>query len=553
MKDTIVLKYNYSYVISGNNYQTAERQYYQFLEEGKEPRPFALGYVPTDVTVKVTKFGKDEICCEHTFVAYTKPFTFAKDMEVFTNKFTLKRGQAFESKCCETYWIYARGGENGPAVLRVEWIDQEQFMDECQKEAQSSETKAEHFAQYLLSLKEYDRAFQMFCSLSSPCPGLALCYEKGYGTKQDLQKALELYVGMNSRRAEEGIERILNSFSEKRIAYDNVKKTLLLERLGKIKEAYSTAVIPTKMGDNSLEDMRHNVELNIVYFLSLGWPHNDPSYSHTHNVHHLAEYYDMINGVPESERPVYWKTWAEDDPYESGTITKELFDYTAILNTIRAEANKGDVLALGVLIVQFHRDHRVTDHAELAEKLLAIAEKYRRGESNLAFYLLGLYHRTLAKEHFEFYEYDCTEGHVLDYNGTDIEADIMAYANKYAFEPNSLLSRLRTKRAMIRGDSGRQREYHDVCNYITYLYNKTKAEHSPLHQYHHNKAVEYFEIAERYAFHLAIAPLAKDIVEKYPETALHRLSLHEQYVPYIRYFTDDYYRALKKLRGESNQ
>ncbi|MBQ3067240.1 MAG: hypothetical protein IJD18_04340, partial [Clostridia bacterium] len=133
MKDTIVLKYNYSYVISGNNYQTAERQYYQFLEEGKEPRPFALGYVPTDVTVKVTKFGKDEICCEHTFVAYKKPFTFARDMEVFANKFTLKRGQAFESKCCETYWIYARGGENGPAVLRVEWIEQEQFMDECQK------------------------------------------------------------------------------------------------------------------------------------------------------------------------------------------------------------------------------------------------------------------------------------------------------------------------------------------------------------------------------------------------------------------------------------
>ena len=103
MKYPIVLKYNYSYVSSGNYYKKAESEYYQLLAEDKSFRMFALGYGPTDIQLKIQSVTENEIACTHTFSIYSKPYTFAKEHEIITNSFVLRRGEAIESKCYDTY------------------------------------------------------------------------------------------------------------------------------------------------------------------------------------------------------------------------------------------------------------------------------------------------------------------------------------------------------------------------------------------------------------------------------------------------------------------
>ena len=129
-----------------------------------------------------------------------------------------------------------------------------------------------------------------------------------------------------------------------------------------------------------------------------------PAAETSHTTRYLAEYYDLINGVPENERKTYYKTWEERDEYEGGTNTKERFLVDAIIDTLRAEAEKGDVIAQAVLAVQKHK--YISDHAHFADLLYEKAEKRDAAQSAMAYYFLGLYHREIAKNAEDTYKYD---------------------------------------------------------------------------------------------------------------------------------------------------
>ena len=396
MKYPIVLKYNYSYVSSGNYYKKAEREYYQLFKEDLSFEMFAFGFTSTDKQVKIKSISENEIACEHTFGIYAKPNTFSKEHEVITNSFVLKKGKAIESECYEMYWRYASGGENGPATLRVEWITYDQFYDECLKNAKMDSGNAIRFASHLIKAEEYDTAFGLLEATGEDSNELALCYEMGYGTKIDLHRALNMYLKRNNPTSAEGIERIILKLEGKKIVFDDVERAALLEKLGKYKEAYYCAEIPRKLEGHEPETLRRNVELTIIRFLTLGRPHNDPmrypAAETSHTTRYLAEYYDLINGVPENERKVYYKRWEERDEYEGGTNTKERFYEENIIETLRAEAEKGDIIAQAVLAIQYY--DKVDDHAHFAELL----DGCKKEEKGLGYYFLGLYYNYAAQK-----------------------------------------------------------------------------------------------------------------------------------------------------------
>ena len=488
MKYPIVLKYNYSYISSGNYYKEAVREYYQLFTDSKNFETFAFGFTPTDILLTVKEVSENEISCEHTFSIYSKSYTFSHDRETITNSFVLKKGEAIESKCYDIYWRYASGGENGPATLRVEWITYDQFYDECLESVKESNSNAIRFASHLIKTGEYDTAFKILDAADEECYELGLCYEMGYGTEIDLDRALNIYLKQRlNGYADQGIERIVEKLENKKIKLDSVKKTVILERLGQYKAAYSNAKIPRELGDNDPSDLRRNVELSIIWFLTLGRPYNDPmSYiapPTSHTTRHLAEYYDLVNGVPENERKVYYKRWEERDEYEGGTNTKERFYEENIIKTLRAEAEKGDVIAQAVLAVQEHK--YISDHAHFADLLYEKAEKRDAAQSAMAYYFLGLYHREIAKNAEDTYKYD--------------------YRTNYD-------------------------EQSRICK-----------EHS-------EKSIACFKAALDLGFHLAAAPIAKVIAEEEPTRAYEILKGHEPYIPSIgNSFTDDYYKLLKSL------
>ena len=560
MKYLIVLKYNYSYVSSGNYYKKAEREYYQLLAKDNSFRMFALGYGPSDIQLKIQSVTENEIACTHTFSIYSKPYTFAKEHEIITNSFVLRRGEAIESKCYDTYWIYARGGENAPATLRVEWIEYEQFYNECLENAKESALSAKHFAALLIKMEDYDVAFRLLDAVGEDCYELGLCYEMGYGTAVDLDRALEIYLNIKYHyQVDSGIERILEKKEHRKVTVDEVKKTVLLERIGKYKKAYGNSVIPREIENRSPSELRRNVELRIIWFLTLGRPHNDPFGHHTHTMRYLAEYYDLINGVPEAERKVYYEQWEEKDEYEGGTNTKERFYPQRIIETLRAEAEKGDVIAMSVLALQYYDD--IEDHAYFAEKLLDKGRCSKDYECGMAFYFLGLYHRLIAQNAEKSYDYDYSKGKKYTYKGTDIEADIAEYAAKNGIQYDSLSSLLSKLRSAERNLEWRLEhretkvaaELEEVRNYIIYVYKKNYDQQSKIYNEHTEKSLEYFDIALKYGFHLAAAPLAEKIVsdwENYPKYALELLQKHEPYIPYIYdSFVEKYYEIMKKLKG----
>ena len=92
MKYPIVLKYNYSYVSSGNYYKKAEWEYYQLFKEDLSFEMFAFGFTPTDKQLTIESISDNEILCNHTFGIYAKTGTFSHDHEVITNSFVLKKG-----------------------------------------------------------------------------------------------------------------------------------------------------------------------------------------------------------------------------------------------------------------------------------------------------------------------------------------------------------------------------------------------------------------------------------------------------------------------------
>lgn len=557
----LVLKYNYSYVSSGNYYKKAERVYYQLFNDENNSSMLALGFTPSDKVVDVKSISQDKITFTHTYSMYKNAYKFDKEHETVTNTYTLKKGEAVDCNCVDMYWRYASGGENAPAVLRVEWIEYSQLLDECLSAAREDGSMAKSFASHLIETGEYDLAFELASGISYNTYQLGLCYENGYGTEADIDRALNIYLSCNGYDCERGIERIIKRIDGRDIKMDDIKLTVLHERTGNYRTAYHTATIPRAFDDNTPAEMRRNVELNILKFLTLGRPSNDPFGHPTHNMHYLAEYYDLINGVPENERKVYWKTWEEKDEYEGGTNTMQCFYEEEMIETFRAEAEKGDIIALGVLLIQFY--NKIDDHDVLAEKLLMQAKCGPKQDSGMAFYLLGLYYDTAAKECRDLYRTDYSSGKTYTYTGTDIEGDIKRYAAENEIERDTDIRQLwalDNRYSSLRwsmnngGDEKYGAEFAAVQNYMIHLYNKLYDKYSRLYDEHTQKAFKNYEIAYELGFHLAAAPLAEHYEKLYGKNALGFLEQHEAYIPSIRYsVTDKYYDVLGRLRKDDDK
>ena len=404
MKYPIILKYKYSYICSGNYYKPAERIYYELFKNINDFYIMSLNNC-TDRLIKIDKYSKNKLEFSYQYVRYLKPNTFEKNSELISEKHTLKLGEEVTIKCVETYWAYARGGENCPAELTVKWITYDELIKDCLEEISDDSSKKRNFAAFLLKEKQYDLAFEMLSSINMDSYELGLCYENGYGTEQDLTKALRIYLKKLGYDCERGIERVVFKLYKKRIKFDDVKKTILYEKLGEYQKAYASAIIPTQKNDNTYRDMRRSVELNVIKFLELGKPSNDPFYHPTHNMPNLAEYFDMINKVPLDLRPKYFEIITEDDIYDGGTIDYHVVHNDLIIETLQKEALKNDVIAIGALVVQFsddlrHSSFKLPNINELLERLIIIGNDKTK-DSGMAFYFLGLYYEYYAEKYNE--------------------------------------------------------------------------------------------------------------------------------------------------------
>ena len=110
----------------------------------------------------------------------------------------------------------------------------------------------------------------------------------------------------------------------------------------------------------------------------------------------LAKYYDMMNGVPKKDQPVYSKEYEDYDPYECDTYTYVRYFSEEIVATLQKEAAKNDVVAIGALIYQFNKD--IDNEKELVNKLIDLCESEVCNERDMAAYYLGLYYKEIIKD-----------------------------------------------------------------------------------------------------------------------------------------------------------
>lgn len=398
MKYKHILKYNYSYIISGNYYKEETRQYYQLFENINQHKILSLNSV-ADKLVTIEKLKDEEIVFSYHYSKYLHPNTFNSDSEQIKKTYTLKKQEKISIDCIEKYWSYAKGAENGPATLKVEWISYEDMLEECYKMAKDDKYQAVKFSNFLIDEGQYSQAFELLDNTNMESYELGLCYEKGYGTNIDLKKALEIYLNVGNSDCYQGIERI-HRLDGKNIKFDKVKETIIYDQTGQYKKALLNAIIPTEFSDNSLEDLRRNVELHILKFLEIGRPSNDPFGHPTHDMHHLALYYDMINQVPLDKQKRYYYIETEDDIYDGGTRDYHIIDNKLIIETLQEEALKNDVIAIGCLVVQFSLEssYKLDNIKELINKLEIIANNESKNNRSMANYFLGLYYEAFAKK-----------------------------------------------------------------------------------------------------------------------------------------------------------
>ena len=134
MKYPLILKYTYSFIISGNYYKEEVREYYELFSNEKESKMLSVKSV-TDIKVNVKELKENEVTFEYTYSQYSKPNTSLKDRDIIQHSYTLKRGEKIAIKCIETYWSYIKGGENGAATLEVEWISYDKMLEEIMEQA----------------------------------------------------------------------------------------------------------------------------------------------------------------------------------------------------------------------------------------------------------------------------------------------------------------------------------------------------------------------------------------------------------------------------------
>ena len=544
----LILKYEYTYIISGNYNKPATYVFYQlFSNEGNWKMITRLDSVSEKNKVDIIEMKDDEVTFSYNYIRYTAPNTFASDSEVIEEVRTIKKGEEVSINCVETYWAYARGGENGPALMKIKWISREELMQGLAETAKEDSRWAEKTARFLIDEGQYAEAFALNSAVESNTLTLGLCYEKGYGVEMDLDKALEIYLSVRGYDAERGIERVFKARG-KTIKFDDVKKTILHYNLGHYRSAFANAVIPTEIGDNTLEDLRKNVELAVLLFLEIGRPSNDPFQHPSDDMSRLAAYYDAINNRPLEERPKYHTVEYEDDPYDGGSFRYDIYHDDLIVETLKKEAEKNDVIALGCLLVQFGHGNSDSDfcgaiktgHEELVEKLIAVANEGSEYEQGMACYFLGLYYETLAKKAENNYGYDSdVKDKTYTYTGKDIEKDLddyLARKNKGVKEPlrKEVWSLRNEHRYLVSRKPEEKEEIRQLENFIIYLFNQNRAKYTKLHDESIEKAINYFQISMDKGFHLAVPHLAKKIIEeKSVQEALEILEAHEKYIPYF--------------------
>lgn len=565
MKYPLILKYTYSFIISGNYYKEEVREYYELFSNEKNSKMVSINSV-TDIKVNVNKLKENEVTFEYIYSKYSKPNTFLKDRDIIQNSYTLKRGEKVAIKCIETYWSYIKGGENGAATLEVEWISYDKMLEEIMEQAKVDKYNAIKVASILIKEKMYEIAFNMLIGTDKPSYELGLCYEKGYGTEIDLDKALDIYLEVKGFNTTKGIERIFRARG-KRIKFDEVKETMIYESKGNIKKAYYSSIIPIEKSDNTLKNMRRNVELCVICFLEKGRPFNDPFQRPTDTMSRLATYYDVINKIAKEDRPVYHTKKYEDDPYDGGYFIYDVYHDDIIIETLQKEAKKDDVIALGALLVQFGLNIRLGDFSsyllnnleEIISRLIKISKSNKDKESGMAYYFLGLYYERFAykaKDNYETYHY-YTNNKTYTYIGKNIEKELDEYLKDKNIETIDLAKIIQELDKLYKSlkNSGNKEELKKIENYIIYVYNKQVDIYSKIEKENNEIAIKYFELALQKGFHIAISHLVNKIIKENPkEVALNILLEHEPYIPYVRDgSTEKYYKILKELKENINE
>lgn len=138
--------------------------------------------------VEIIKRDLKSITFSYTYSKYAKPNTFAKEKVIIKNNYTLNEGEKIEIDSVETYWAYAKGGENGLATLVVEWISYDDMIKECLLAVKNDEYDSIKIAQLLIQEEIYDLAFEILSNIKWESYELGLCYEKGYGTINNTRK-----------------------------------------------------------------------------------------------------------------------------------------------------------------------------------------------------------------------------------------------------------------------------------------------------------------------------------------------------------------------------
>ena len=562
MKYPVILKYTFSYICSGNFYKPAASEYYQLFKNINDSRMVSINSAVYD-NVDLEKYSDTEINFSYKYSRYLHPGSFVSDTECIEEAYTLKPGEKVSIICVYKYWAYANGAENGPATLTVEWISYENFIKELMEKSKESKHNASDAASALIEEGMYDIAFNMLVGTEKHSYELGLCYEKGYGTEVDLDKALENYLYAFSYACQGGIERIFKARGRE-IKYDKIKETMLYLSLGDYFNAYSSADIPTEISDNSLEDMRSNVELKVIKFLEEGRPFNDPYGNPTDVMCNLATYYDLINNVPEDEKPQYHTIELEDDPYDGGSFKHNIYHNELIVETLKKEAKKNDVIALGCLLVQFgihpidsdFSSYLLDNIEEIMKRLVDIAENGNNKDSGMAYYFLGLYYEGIAKKAKNNFGYDYyVRDKKYTYTGDCIEKDLEEYLQENDIAKEKTLLKMVKKLYDIHNSPLiKENEVHlkKLENFIIYLFNKNYENFSKIKNENTDIANKYFDLSLEKGFHLAIAHISENISGNYSkEEALKMLEIHEKFIPKDIRFScaDEYHKLLKKLRG----
>lgn len=388
-----VLKSNYSYISSGNYNKQVDYLFYQIFNKNELISSFAFGNCP-DEKVKIEAINEDSIDISYSYKRYVYPNTFCYDYESVTKQYKIPKNKKITLESNYMYYNYATGGENGWAELELEWISYDDFLKEVLDEISKGEKKVSSFAYHLINVGNYDLAFKLLSNSKNDQHSylLALCYEKGYGVEKNIDKAIEIYAHNSAYfPCKEGLERCLKEKEGKKIIVDDCKMMILAEKFGVDDVVKKYIHIPLSKGDNSPEELRRCMSKQVKYVLA-----NGRRSDNLEEMEKLAKYYDMMNDIPEKNKPVYSKKCYEYDPYEGDDDTYVRYYSELIVATLQKEALKNDVIAIGVLINQFIKD--IDNEKELVNKLTELCESKLCSEKDIAAYYLGLYYKREIKD-----------------------------------------------------------------------------------------------------------------------------------------------------------